>query len=110
LQHPNLLIQRLVGLIEVVQLLTSLQVLLGQVVQAVCRAQQIVGELEVEGALLGQQLVRTGAFSFQGLLGNGLLRFGAASVIDQTLQCLTLLFGAVDAFLKQGALGAAQVL
>ena len=110
MQHPNLLIQSLVGLIEVVQLLTSLQVLLGQVVKAVGGAQQIVGELEVEGALLGQQLVRTCAFSFQGLLGNGLLRFRAASVIDQALQCLTLLFGAVDAFLKQGALGAAQVL
>ena len=61
LQHADLLVQRLVGLVEVVQLLTGLQVLLGQGVEALRGAQQIVGKLEVERALPGQQTVGTGA-------------------------------------------------
>ena len=62
LEHADLLFQGLIALAEVVQLLLGLHVLLGQCIEAVGGPQQIVGELEVGGALAGQQLIGTGVF------------------------------------------------
>ncbi len=110
LEHRDLLLQRLVGLVEGVELLAGLQVLLVETVEALGGAQQVVGELEVLGALGGEQLVRAGLLHPCRELGDGLLRFGAALLVDQGLQCLGFLFGTGDAFGQQVTACLAQVL
>ncbi len=109
LQHPDLLVQGLVGLVEVVQLLAGSQVLLGQAVEAVGGAQQVIGQFEVERTFPSQQAVGAGTLGLARLLGDGLLRLGAAAFVDQALQLLALQLGAADALLEQRALGAAEV-
>ncbi|MCY1543657.1 hypothetical protein D9M68_794830 [compost metagenome] len=59
-QHADLLVQGLIALVQGVELLLGLQVLLSELVEAVGGAQQVVGQLEVERAFLGQEFVGAG--------------------------------------------------
>ncbi|MNJ46979.1 hypothetical protein D3C77_421220 [compost metagenome] len=110
LEHADLLVQGLVALGQGVQLLFGLEVLLGQFVEAVGAAQQVVGELEVGCTFGGQQGTATGFLRFDGLFGNGLLGLGQALLVDQRLQVLDFLFQARGALDQQVVLTVAQVL
>ena len=110
LQHADLLIQRLIALGDVVQLLFGFEVLLRDFVQAVGAAQQVVGKLEVERALGGQQAAAARLLRFQRLLGHGLLRLRQTLLVDQGLQLLNLLVLARGFFQQQVMLAAAEVL
>ncbi|MNM73209.1 hypothetical protein D3C81_849270 [compost metagenome] len=110
LEHADLLVQGLVALGQGVQLLFGLEVLLGQFVEAVSAAQQVVGELEVGGAFGGQQGAAAGLLRFDRLLGDGLLGLGQALLVDQRLQVLDFLLQARGAFDQQVMLAVAQVL
>src|SRR5471032_1908183 len=109
-QDVDLFIQRLIALCQVVQLLLGLEVLLGQVVEAVGAAQQVVGQLEVGGTFRRQQATAAGLLRFDGQLGHGLLRLCTALVVDQGLQVLDFLLLTADFFGQQVVLGAAQIL
>jgi hypothetical protein len=95
---------------DVVQLLLGFEVLLGDFVEAVGAAQQVVGKLEVERALGGQQAAAARLLRFDGLLGHGLLRLRQAFLVDQGLQVLDLLVLARGFFQQQVMLAAAEVL
>src|SRR5690606_5183601 len=110
LQNADLLIQRLVGLHQIVQLLARLEVFLGQLIEALGGTQQIVGELEVEVAFACQQLVRTSPLGLSRLFGDGLFGFGAAALIDKVLQVHALFLRPAYALLAQRALGVAKIL
>ncbi|MNM91267.1 hypothetical protein D3C81_1035630 [compost metagenome] len=110
LEHVDLLVQRLVGLGQAVELLLGAQVLLGQLVEAVGAFEQVVGELEVDRALRGQQAAAAYLLGFDRLLGDGLLGLGQALVVDQCLQVLDFLFQACGTFDQQVVTGIAKVL
>ena len=77
-----------------VQLLLGLQVFLGQVVEAVGAFEQVVGQLEIVCAFLGQDATAAGFLRFDGLLGHRLLGLGQAFLVDQGLQVLDFLLQA----------------
>ncbi|MNF65714.1 hypothetical protein D3C84_474860 [compost metagenome] len=110
LEHADLFLQGLVGLAEVVQLLLGLQVLLGQLIEAIGGAQQVVGHLQVDGAFLRQQAVRRGLAGFAGKLRDCLLRAFPAHLVDQGLQVQGFLLQAANALHQQVATGVAEVL
>ena len=110
LENADLLLQRLVALVDVVLQLFGLEVLLGQLVEAGGGAQQVVGQLQVVGAFRGQQAVGAGFFHFDGQFGDGLFRLLPTLVVDQGLQLAGFQLHAGDAFHQQIALAAADVL
>ena len=110
LEHVDLLVQGRIALGHGVQLLLGLQVFLGQVVEAVGAFEQVVGQLEVVCAFLGQDAAAAGFLRFDGLLGHRLLGLGQAFLVDQGLQVLDFLFQARGFFLDQVMLAVAQVL
>ncbi|MNO97281.1 hypothetical protein D3C76_889820 [compost metagenome] len=110
LEHVDLLVQRLVGLGQAVELLLGAQVLLGQFVEAIGAFEQVVGKLEVDRAFAGQQAAAAGLLGFDRLLGDGLLGLGQALVVDQRLQVLDFLLQARRALDQQVVSGTAKVL
>ena len=110
LENADLLLQRLVALVDVVLQLFGLEVLLGQLVETGGGAQQVVGQLQVVGTFRGQQAVGAGFFHFDGQFGDGLFRLLPTLVVDQGLQLAGFQLHAGDAFHQQIALAAADVL
>ncbi|MNE18784.1 hypothetical protein D3C80_1118400 [compost metagenome] len=110
LEYADLLVQRLIGLGQAVELLLGAQVLLGQLVEAVGAFEQVVGKLEVGRALAGQQAAAAGFLGLDRLLGNRLLRLGQPFIVDQRLQVLDFLLQARGTLDQQVVAGVAQVL
>ncbi len=110
LEYADLLVQRLIGLGQGVELLLGPQVLLGQFVEPVGASEQVVGQLEVGRAFGGQQAAAAGFLGFDRLLRDGFLGLGQAFVVDQGLQVLDFLLQACRALDQQVMAGIAQVL
>ncbi|RMS03110.1 hypothetical protein ALP75_200358 [Pseudomonas syringae pv. actinidiae] len=109
-QHVDLLAEGLIGLRQVIQLLLGLEVLLGQLVETVGAAQQVIRQLEVGRAFGRQQAAAAGFLRFQRQVRYGFLRLGATLVVDQGLQVLNFLLLTGDFFGQQVVLAVAQVL
>jgi hypothetical protein len=103
LEHADLLGQCLLGLIERIELLTRLQVALGEIVEAVRGAQQELGQLTVDlGLTLEQPAGRCGRpAQFVGEFRHRLLGALTAQRIDRSAQGLLLALGAGDLLEQQ---------
>ncbi len=110
LEHADLLIQGLVALGHAVELLAGLEVLLGQFVEAVGAAQQVVGQFDVGRTFSGQHAAAAGFLCFQRLLGDRFLRLRQTLLIDQRLQVLDFLIQPSGFLQHQVVTGVAQVL